>query len=636
MTGGGTPVENAVKRAQGHFRGLSPRPARWIVPLMIALLTVGAFLPTLQSGFVNWDDNKFLIHNPSYRGLGWTQLKWMFTTFHQGLYQPLSWMTYGMDYLVWGMSPIGYHLTNLLLHAGTAVVFYCVTIRLLQLAMADSAENSDIGIYPAATFAALLFSLHPLRVESVAWATERRDVLSGLLYLLTLLVYLRACATSPEGRARLRWLAASLGLYALALMSKAMAVSLPVILVVLDVYPLRRLGGGSGRWMGPAVRHVWLEKVPFSLLALATVVTAVIAQAENSNLKPIEQHGIAARLAIALFGTAFYLWKTVVPIGLSPLYQLPTHVNPLEWQFVLSGAATMAISGALIVARRRWPAGLALWISYVVILLPVLGIVQVGPQIAADRYTYLSCLGWAVLAGAGLLTARRAWSRGAISQPIAATIAGLAIVVLAGLWGSTWRQTQIWHDSARLWTHAIAVNPNSSTAHLNLGDALAASGQLASAKEQFASALRLDPTMRVARLNIAVVYEKEKKVEQAEAEYRRLLEQEPTYIKGYLQLGQLYQKLGRIEDWTALFQRALLIEPKNPTILSNLAVGYLSQGRMQEGVTLLEKAVALDPGNAALHYNLGLAYQQAGRADLATSAFQKARSLDATIAANPQ
>src|SRR3989442_14442075 len=248
------------------------RWVRWLAPLLVALLTLTAFLPTLQNQFVSWDDDKNFLENPHYRGLGWTHLRWMCTT-HLGHYIPLTWMTLGLDYLLWGMNPLGYHLTNLLLHAANAAVFFFILRRILTLALPSPSERGH-ALAVSAGFAALVFAIHPLRVESVAWATERRDVLSGLLYLLTILIYLRTCERGARGRG---WYWLSVAVFVCALLSKSMVVNLPVVLLILDVYPLRRLGGASGGWGEPA-RRVYVEKIPFVLLAAAAAGIAAITQ----------------------------------------------------------------------------------------------------------------------------------------------------------------------------------------------------------------------------------------------------------------------------------------------------------------------------------------------------------------------
>src|SRR5438132_2794902 len=279
---GPEPVQTVVKtssRAQGSMALTSAQECvQWLVPLLVAFSTLAAFLPTLHNQFVAWDDGKNFLDNRHYRGLAWTHLRWMWTT-HGGHYIPLTWMTFGLDYLLWGMNPFGYHLTSLLLHAANAVVFFFVARRILTLALPGPSERGH-ALAVSAGVAALVFAIHPLRVESVAWVTERRDVLSGLFYLSTILMYLRACEREERGRG---WYWLSVAVFVCALLSKSMVVNLPVVLLILDVYPLRRLGGSIGWWSAPA-RRVYVEKIPFVLLAAAASVVALMAQLSHDTM----------------------------------------------------------------------------------------------------------------------------------------------------------------------------------------------------------------------------------------------------------------------------------------------------------------------------------------------------------------
>src|SRR2546427_7291002 len=383
------------QRREPVTRALTQRWVYRLVPVLVALVTFAAFLPALQNQFVSFDDDKNFLDNPHYRGLAWTHLRWMWTT-HLGHYIPLTWMTLGLDYLLWGMNPVGYHLTSLLLHAANAVVFFFVVRRLLTRALPSPSERGH-ALAVSAGFAALVFAIHPLRVESVAWATERRDVLSGLFYLLTILMYLRACERGARGR---RWYWLSVAVFGCALLSKSMVVNLPVVLLILDVYPLRRLGGAIGWWSEPA-RRVYVEKIPFVLLAAAASAVALMAQLSKSAIVSVVQLSGLGRLAVSMYGLSFYLWKTGAPVNLSPLYELPPTVNPWAPPVLLSYGLVLAITAIVLALRRRVPGLPAAWVAYIVVLLPVLGIFQSGPQIAADRYTYLAGLGWAILAGAG-------------------------------------------------------------------------------------------------------------------------------------------------------------------------------------------------------------------------------------------
>src|SRR5213594_1613602 len=339
-------VEAAVKaspRGDGSM-GLTSaqRWVRWLAPLLVALFTLAAFLPALQNQFVNWDDKDNFLDNPHYRGLGWTHLRWMWTT-HLGHYIPLTWMTLGLDYLLWGMNPVGYHLTNLLLHAANAVVFFFVVHRILTRALPSPSERGH-ALAVSAGFAALVFAIHPLRVESVAWVTERRDVLSGLFYLSAILVYLRACERGARGRG---WYWLSVAVFGCALLSKSMVVNLPVVLLILDVYPLRRLGGFVGWWSEPA-RRVYVEKIPFVLLAAAASAIAVIALSSVPAARSLAQLSVPGRLAVSAYSLSFYLWKTVLPMSLSPLYELHD-VNPWAPSFLLTCGVVPALTALALI-----------------------------------------------------------------------------------------------------------------------------------------------------------------------------------------------------------------------------------------------------------------------------------------------
>src|SRR5437667_11121539 len=358
------------QRPEPVTRALTQRWVYRLVPVLVALVHFAAFLPALQNQFVNFDDDKNFLDNPHYRGLAWTHLRWMWTT-HQGHYIPLTWMTLGLDYLPWGINPVGYHLMSLLLHAANAVVFFFVVRRILTRALPSLSERGH-ALAVSAGFAALVFAIHPLRVESVAWATERRDVLSGLFYLVTILVYLRACEGEERGR-RWYWLAGAT--FVLALLSKSMVVNLPVVLLILDVYPLRRLGGAIGWWSEPA-RRIYIEKIPFVLLAAAASAIAVMAQSSVHAAASLAQLSVPGRLAVAAYGLGFYPRKMVVPVNLSPLYELPRTVDPMAPPFILSYALVLAIMAIVLALRRRVPGLPAAVVAYVVVLLPVL---RIGP-----------------------------------------------------------------------------------------------------------------------------------------------------------------------------------------------------------------------------------------------------------------
>src|SRR5437867_5956022 len=527
----------------------------WLVPVLIALVTFIAFLPTLRNQFVDWDDFKNFLDNPYYRGLAWTQLTWMWTT-HMGHYIPLTWMTFGLDYLLCGMNPRGYHLTTLLLHAANAVVFFFITRRLLTRALPGPSERGQ-ALTVSAAFSALVFAIHPLRVESVAWATERRDVLSGLFYLSAVLAYLRACDREERGRG---WYWGAVALFAGALLSKSMAVNLPVALVILDVYPLRRLGGSIGWWSKPA-RRIYVEKIPFVLLAAAASAIAVMAQFSIHAALPLAQLGVPGRLAVSAYGLSFYLGKMIVPVNLSPLYELPRTVSPWAMPFILSFGLAIAITAIVLSLRRRMLGLPAAWLAYLVVLLPVLGIFQSGPQIAADRYTYLAGLGWAILAGAGLLSS---WSR------LPFLLIGLVVFIPVGLGTLTWNQVHVWHDSKTLWAHALAIDPNSSVAQNDFGEALAQQGKLAEAIEH----------------------------------YRQALNIKPDYADAHYNLGGALAQQGKLADAIHHYQRALQITPGDADAQTHWGLALAQQGRLAEAIEHYRQALRINPGHADAQSNL--------------------------------
>src|SRR5438309_7631596 len=580
-------------------QALTRRWVHWLVPALIALVTFAAFLPTLHNQFVNWDDDENFLDNPHYRGLGWTQLRWMWTTFHLGHYIPLTWMTFGLDYRLWGMNPFGYHLTSLLLHAANAVVFFFVVHRILTLALPSPSERGH-ALAVAAGFAALVFAIHPLRVESVAWVTERRDVLSGLFYLSAILMYLRAC---ERGARRRGWYWLSVAVFVGALLSKSMVVNLPFVLLILDVYPLRRLGGFVGWWSEPA-RRIYIEKIPFVLLAAAASAIAVMAQSSVHAAASLAQLSVPGRLAVAAYGLGFYPRKMVVPVNLSPLYELPRTVDPMAPPFILSYALVLAIMAIVLALRRRVPGLPAAWVAYVVVLLPVLGFFQSGPQIAADRYTYLAGLGWAILAGAGLLSCWRTSRTSKTGTPTTLPIAGVATCVVVGLGALTWSQAQVWHDSEKLWTHALARDPQSSIAENNLGVVRADQSKLAEAIEHYQRALQMRPDYADAYFNLGNALLQQGKLAEASDHYRQALAIKRDHARAHNNWGVVLARQGKLAEAGDHFQAALHIGPDNADAHTNLGNALFQQGKLAEASDHFRQALRLKPDHAAARSGL--------------------------------
>src|SRR6267143_481754 len=433
-----------------------------VIPLAIVLAVVVVFAVGLRNEFVQWDDPTNLVENPHFRGLAPHNLAWMFTTTLMGHYIPVTWLSFGLDYMVWGMQPAGYHFTNLLLHAANAVLVYWVTKRLLAAARPGA---SPTALRAGAAVAALFFAIHPLRAESVAWATERRDALSGLLFLTSVLTYVRAAGANGARRRRL--LAGSVAAFALALLAKSIVMTLPLLLIVLDWYPLRRLSAAPSTWRTPQTWRTLLEKLPFGAVAVAGAAVSYWAVAHHDYFTPAAKYPLPSRVAMALYSMVFYVSKTILPTDLSPLYELPVRINPLDSEFVLAGIAVALVSVSLVALAGRWPAGLAAYAWYAILLAPVGGLVHAGFQLAHDCYSYLSCLGWTLLVGAGamwLVGARAAGTLQPAYVRAAYTALGVWLLTLAVL---TWQQVQVWRDTESRWTHATYATPECSICHDN-------------------------------------------------------------------------------------------------------------------------------------------------------------------------
>ena len=527
-----------------------PTVHRWIVAGIVLAVCV-SFAPTLSNGFVNWDDDLVLTDNPAYRGFSPSHLWWMATTTRAGHWQPLTWLSYAIDHAIWGMDPRGYHLTNLLLHALNAVLVWSIVRTLL------AGRGPGGAVAMAAAAGSLFFAIHPLRVESVAWATERRDVLSGCFWLLALFTYLRAVAR--DGRPRLGFPLAAL---ALSLAAKAWGMTFPLVLLVLDAWPLDRL-----RRDPPGVLR---EKVPFAALAALAAAVAFAAQHAVPEMRSLADHGLGARVAQAAYGLCHYFVVTVLPVGLHPAVLLEPDLDPLHPRWVVALAAAAGITIAAVLLRRRAPWLPAAWAAYVVIVAPVLGLAQTGPQLVADRYTYLAMLPWTALLAAGLLAA---WSKaGRIATKLA--VAAAAAVVLVACGAMTFRQTRVWHDSLTLWNHTLAIDPDNWVAYTNRGFARTTTDPEA-ALADYSAAIARNPRWYLPFFNRGNLRQERGDLAGAVADHTQVIELLPDDPRGWTNRGWARQAQ---EDWKgaiADYERALDVAAPDwwarDMVLGNLA-----------------------------------------------------------------
>lgn len=551
-----------------------------VAGLVIAVVVI--YAQTSRFGFVNYDDDIYVYDNSRIaRGLSREGIAWAFKDFGGHNWTPLAWLSHMLDCQLFGVeNPGGHHLTSVILHAATAVGLFGVLFRMTR------------DLWPAA-LAAGLFAVHPLRVESVAWVAERRDVLSGLLFVLTLASY--ACYVRCP--APVRYLAVTLT-FALGLMAKPMLVTLPCVLLLLDWWPLGRLApgpdAGSARGWTKAAGLV-VEKLPWFMLSAVISAATVVAQAPVA-MQSLANLPLSARLANGVLAYAWYLGQTVWPSGLAAFYPLAGE-PPAAWRVGVAAGMLSTMTVLAIATRARRPWLLVGWLWFLGMLVPVSGIVQVGGQAMADRFTYLPQIGLAIAVSweAGRLAARSsAWKH------VVRMSAAAALVVLAA---AAWRQVGFWRDSEALWQRALACTQANAVAHNNLGEALERSGRLDAAARQYALALALEPTYAIALVNYANGLCRQGHWAEAIARYRTALAVQPNLADGHYNLAVALADAGRDQEAIEHYRRAIMIgDHANSRV--NLATLLVSRGLAVEGVAELRGVLSVDPGCVDAAHNL--------------------------------
>ncbi|MCO6438910.1 MAG: tetratricopeptide repeat protein [Phycisphaerae bacterium] len=643
-----------------HVRAAPERQSGWlrtIPPIVVAFCTGAVFLPVLLAGFVFWDDYALLVANTRYQHLSQGGLAWMFTTSFAGHWQPLTWLSFWLDYQIAGVSALMFHLSNLVLHIVNAVLFYFVAERLLNWGKLHDRQNPAYPRLLAGCFAALFFSLHPLRVESVAWIAERRDVLSGAFFLLAILAWLQFVEATGQSRAHhtngtsaserstsnttrsssasslVFWYGLGLASFALSLGAKASGAMLPVVLLVMDIWPFRRTTCTGKTRMGCWSRLL-LEKLPFFGLGIAAGWRALIAQDRGGALYDLSHHGVLDRVAQAIHGLAFYLNKTVAPFGLGPLYEIPADSGLFGGDLI----ATLVVLAFVVIAvaflsRRRPAIGIA-FLCYVVLIGPVLGFFQSGPQFVADRYSYLATMPLALLAGGGLLQfmRTRSWQGSSRTRAIVSLI---MVAILVGLGHLSMAQTAYWDNALALWSRGVAVSPESPVVHTNLADAYARFGQegIEPAIRHYEIALSLNPKDVVALDHLGRVLERQGRSVDAAQLYARALSIDPTREQAALALGQILAASGRGAQAAEVWREGLQHHPDSLELmdaLADLLATYPDQNIRNgaEAVRLAEIASAArgDQDPFAL-VRLATAWAQLGKFDMAVRVAEKAMTL---------
>jgi tetratricopeptide (TPR) repeat protein len=613
-----------MKRRASRRNGQSGRLAA--IAAALVLLTVAAYGGVLRSAFVNYDDDVYVTGNAEVlRGLDGASIVWAATATHASNWHPVTWLSHMLDVELFGLDSGKHHATSLLLHAANVVLLFLLFVRMT-------------GAVWRSALVAALFAVHPLHVESVAWIAERKDVLSTFLWLLTSAAWLRYLAAPAASR-----YVVVLAAFALGLMAKPMLVTLPFTLLLLDAWPLRRRERG---W-----RALLVEKAPLFAMAALSCVATLVAQRRGGAVQALADFTFAERLANALTSYVAYLGRAAWPSSLAVFYP-HGHEHLLAWSVAWAALLLAAGTAAALSRAKRAPYLAFGWLWYVGTLVPVIGLVQVGGQGMADRYTYVPLIGvfvavaWGLAEAVGESAARR---RVAVVAAIAA-VGALALVTRAQV--GTWRDstalferalsvtTGNWlaennlgralSDAGRVddaiahFERALRIAPDYVGAHLNLGNALVSTGRVDEGIDRYRRALALRPDFAEARGNLGAALLARGEAGQAVAEYEQAVRASPGSLKLANGLGVALARAGRFEEAVAAYRRALQLDPQSSDALNNLGLALARMSRSDEAIATFREAIRLRPGNAEAHNNLGVALANARRIREALAEFEQA------------
>jgi Tfp pilus assembly protein PilF len=581
----------------------------YVLVLLIALLTILIYVPALDNDFVNWDDHDYVYENLHIRSLDFEFLKWIFSTFHMQNWHPLTWFSHGIDYALWGLNPMGHHLTNIMLHVMNAVLVVILTIRLInegqvKRSVTSSPHENKEASLSAALVTGILFALHPIHVESVAWVSERKDVLCAFFFLLSILFYTNY-ASAVHKKTTLNYIL-SLFFFMLALMSKPMAVTLPIVLLILDIYPFERL---SVRSAFTRHRKVLIEKIPFLMLSCAMTAITVLAQQ-----KEIASFDVTLweRIAVACKSLAFYLFKIVWPTNLAPLYPYTSNVSFFSFPYNASVLLVACITAFCIWSWKRQKVFLVVWFSYIIMLLPVLGIIKVGQQAAADRYMYLPSIGPLLLIG---LAVSRLWEHVTFNRKRLMLAKVLAITIIIGIASIfsilTVDQIKVWKNSVTLWSREMQFY-DIPTARNNRGNAYITLGKYQQAIDDYNAAIRIDPRYAKAYVNRGLALTHIHEYQKALHDFNTALDLDIQDSSVYFNRGNVFKALGSYERALEDYTKALSLNPENVDAYNNRGTTYLKLIKLEMAIEDFTSALTLDPENEMAHANRGLAYEKQG------------------------
>jgi tetratricopeptide (TPR) repeat protein len=571
-----------------------------LISLMLVAVTCAVYVRVSEHQFVDYDDGLYITDNPRVQsGLTASGIVWAFTTLHAGNWHPLTWLSHMADIQLFGLNPGPHHLMNVLLHAVNTVLLFLLLLRMT-------------GARWRSALVAALFALHPLHVESVAWVAERKDVLSSFFFMVALLLYVRYTESPSRGKFLL-----TLGAFALGLMAKPMLVTLPLVLLLLDYWPLGRLQSGQialsrattfpAPFQASGFRDLILEKVPFLALSTVSGIITILAQQKGGAVSSVETVPITFRMVNALWSYVLYLGKTVWPLNLAVIYPLPSTLTFARGLFASVGLA--GISVLAIRSVRKYPWFLVGWLWYLITLLPVIGLIQVGRQSMADRYTYLPLIGVFIL---------MAWSIEIIARKSragrnAATTFVVALLIACS--ALTWMQIGYWKNSVTLFSHAAETIPDNYIAYEGLGRAFAQEGMLDDACSQHEKSLSIEPRYGRALIGMSSVLTREGRLEDALSYAEKALRVSPDSPEAHFNIANVLMKQNRDREALIHYAEGLRHDLDNAKIHFIMGAILGGEGKLDESITHLTEALRINPYYAEAHYALGIALLRQGKFD---------------------
>ena len=598
-----------------------------VVMLVLVLATAVVYLQVKDYDFVNYDDNEYITENRHVQtGLTYGNITWAFTAFHVSNWHPLTWISHMLDCQLFGLKPGLHHLVNLFFHMANTLLLFLILHRMTK------------AIWQSA-FVAAVFAIHPLHVESVAWVTERKDVLSTLFWMLTIGAYV----FYVERRELKRYLFTLL-FFALGLLAKPMLVTLPFVLILLDYWPLRRLTIGKsavndnpqsekslnthrkkkerGRdtkkaehinktekqnRQRPAIGHIILEKVPFFVLALASSIVTYMAQQKAGAVGSLQRFPLSARIANAIVSYCGYIGKMIWPENLAVLYPHPGMLPTWE---VVAAVFFLGITTFLIIRNvKRYPYLTTGWLWYLGTLVPVIGLVQVGVQAMADRYTYIPIIGVSIMVAWGVPELLRKW------RHRNAALAAVAVITLSIFSYVTWKQVGYWQNSVTLFKHTLEKTTNNPIMQNNLGNTLEDEGRLDEAIAHYTESLRIDPNLADSYNNIGLALTKQGRADEAIPNFLKAIRISANHAVAHYNLGTVLASRGKLDEAIYHFRESIRISPDYAKAYNNLGNVLLMQGKIDEAIGSFREALRINPDYVMAQENLknALAQQKKNR-----------------------